>query len=210
VRTTSGLLLFATFVGAIPASVPPAGGPADLSANHVLQDWFGFDAGDMLKLDRRQPVVRSLHTVDAREIATVGVVRVRVSPGFYTARLRDVESLATSDIVLQIGRFGEAARAEDVGALTLDQPLLRALRRCRLHACKVQLSADAIAQLDATPRAAPGGDAAVTRVLQRVLADMVRRYQQAGAEALIPMPTRRTERRFRPNSAAWWRIHRSA
>ena len=62
----------------------------------------------MDRIDAGYVVVRTLGATDPREVATLGVVRIRVTPEFYAERLADIVTFKRTDDILHIGTFGEA------------------------------------------------------------------------------------------------------
>jgi hypothetical protein len=173
------VVLLITWLAAVPAAPDVAAGQAD----DLLRGWFGLNAGHLRALHRRRAVVRSLDTVDDREIATVGVVRMRVGPSFFVERMRDVESRAGSELVLETATFSTPARPGDLQALRFEADMIRALGRCRVHDCDVQLSRKALARFSGI--SASMRRSAAPETMRAVLADMVRDYQQRGAAALM-------------------------
>jgi hypothetical protein len=145
---------------------------------------FGLTANDFTRLDAGEVVARGTQAGDARDIATFGIVRARITPAFYVERLADIVTFKKDDAVLQIGVFSRPPALRDIDRLTLDDSDIRSLRECRVGDCGVQLPADAIkrfrqevdwARTDAGHRA--------NGLMHQVLVDYVTRYQQAGADA---------------------------
>ena len=117
-----------------------------------------------------------------REVATLGVVRMRVTPEFYVEQLADIVNFKRVEAVLQIGRFSDPPDVADVAELTLDEWDVGKLRECRVNDCGVQLSADAIEQFR---RKVDWRRADVqvqaSRVMQQILLEYVTNYRNAGA-----------------------------
>jgi len=88
---------------------------------------FGLTASDFAKIDAGEVLARGTAAGDARDIATFGIVRVRITPAFYVERLADITSFKKDDAVLQIGVFGRPPALADVQALSLDEPDMRSL-----------------------------------------------------------------------------------
>jgi hypothetical protein len=162
-------------------------GSAASPVQTYLTDNFRFGANEFRDLERRLPVTRTLDTADGREVATVSAIQVRVPAEFYADQLRDIVAFKRNASVLQIGRFGVPARAEDAAGLTLEPDDVDHLRGCRPGACKIQLSAEAIARFR---REVPSGTAAphdaANRTMREVLAGLVNRYRSSGDASLEP------------------------
>jgi hypothetical protein len=153
-------------------------------ARAYLAATFGLTAGEFAKIDAGEVFAKGTAAGDARDIATFGIVRARITPAFYVERLADIASFKKDDAVVQIGVFGRPPALGDVQALSLDEPDLRSLRECRVGRCGLQLPAETIhrfrSEVDWTR-----GDAQqrANRLIHQMLVDYVTRYQQAGATA---------------------------
>ncbi len=156
------------------------------AAESFLSEQFHFDAGDFRELDERRAVMRALPASDGREVAMVGVVRMRVPPAFYISQLRAIETFKRDEAVLAIGIFRRPASPADAAALTLDPEDVERLQRCRPGSCKVQLSEDALRRFHAEVRwDTPQAAADANRLMRDLLAGMVDRYRQAGDDGLM-------------------------
>jgi hypothetical protein len=114
------------------------------SARAFLASSFGISSDELDTIDGGHVVARTLAVRDPREVTTLGVVRLRVTPEFYVERLADIVNFKRTDGVLQIGRFGNPPDMHDVADLTVDEWDVGKLRDCRVGDCGVQLSAEAI------------------------------------------------------------------
>jgi hypothetical protein len=162
-----------------------AGSSADRGAARTyLATTFGLTASDFAKIDAGEVFAKGTAAGDARDIATFGIVRARITPAFYVERLADIVSFKKDDAVVQIGVFGRPPALRDVEALVLDEHDLRSLRECRVGDCGLQLPAETIGRFrsevnwshaDAHQRA--------TGLIHQMLVDYVTRYQQPGGSA---------------------------
>jgi hypothetical protein len=129
---------------------------------------------------------RTIDASDKREVATVGIVRIAITPAFYVERLLDIANFKRDDAVLQIGTFGNPPDARDVAALTLDDSDIRSLRGCRVGNCGVQLSAEAIQRfrrdVDWNRADAPRQANALMR---EMLVEYVAKYRKSGVAAYM-------------------------
>jgi hypothetical protein len=164
-------------------AVSPAAASRDTARPFVIES-FGFSAAELDQVDRGQVVARTLSVKDPHEIATIGLVRLRMTPEFYIERLRDIVRFKQSDQVLQIGRFSASPTAGDLAGLTLDESDIRDLRQCRVGDCGLQLSAAAIERVR---REINWGraDAAVhaNQIMRQMLAEYAGAYLQGGDAA---------------------------
>ncbi len=156
------------------------------AAETFLSEQFQFDAGDFKQLDERRAVMRALPASDGREVAMVGVVRMRVPPAFYISQLRAIETFKRDEAVLAIGVFRRPASPDDAAALTLEPEDIERLQRCRPGSCKVQLPADALRRFhDEVRWGTPEAAADANRLMRDLLAGMVNRYRQSGDDGLM-------------------------
>lgn len=154
------------------------------AARAFLATSFQLTKADFDRIDGGQVVSRTMEVSDAREVATFGVVGVKITPEFYVERLANIVTFKKDEAVLQIGAFGDPPDLLDVKDLTLDDSDIRSLRRCRVGDCGVQLSADAIDRFrrevdwrrEDVPQQANG-------LMRRILVDYVTRYLRTGAAA---------------------------
>lgn len=163
------------------------------SARPFLAASFGLTSADLARLDRGEVVSRTLDASDNREVATLGVARVRMTPEFYADRLGDIANFKKDEAVLQIGTFGDPPELRDVNGLTLEASDVRSLRGCQVGDCDVQLSAEAIDRFRREVNWA--GNAArqdANLLMRRILVEYVTRYQASGGTALIRYADRST------------------
>ena len=157
-------------------------------ARTFLATVFKMTDADIGRVDAGHVVSRSVSARDPREVATLGVVRIRATPDFYVERLADVVNFKRDEAVLQIGTFRSPPHLDDVADLTLDPWDVRKLRECRVGACGVQLSAEAIERFrkDVDWRRADAElELQASRVMRQILVDYVMRYHDRGTTAFI-------------------------
>src|SRR5215216_216730 len=93
------------------AAAPPASTTDPSRA--LLTAAFGLSAPDLALIDRGQIVTRTLDVKNGREVATLGVVRIRTTPENYVEHFRDIASFKRTDDILQIGTFSAPPREAD-------------------------------------------------------------------------------------------------
>jgi hypothetical protein len=155
-------------------------------ARTFLMTGFGLSAAEVGRLDGGEVVSRTLDVDNSREVATLGIVRVKTLPSAYVERLADITTFKRTDGVLQIGTFSSLPQREDVRSLTIDEPDLKQLRECRVGDCDVRLSAEGIDRVrrEIDWHAADASRKATQLVLQ-LLVDYVAHYRQSGAAAAM-------------------------
>ena len=167
----------------VTASVVFATQPHDTLS--FLRSVLGYGDAELRDLAQGRSAVRALDTVDDREIAIAGAVRVPVSPDAYIAQLRDIVTFKRHEAVIQIGTFGTSPQVADIAGLTLDRDHLDDLRNCRLHDCDLQLSREGIERVRAIRWSAPDAAQQANRVMRELLTELVLRYRQVGDAALM-------------------------
>lgn len=147
---------------------------------------FGLSAAEIGRIDRGEVLSRTLDVKNRRELATLGIVRIKTTPSTYVARLTDIATFKRTDNVLQIGTFSHPSLPGDVASLTIEDAELKRLRECRVDDCELRLSAEGIERVqreidwrttDASLKA--------TQLMRQLLADYVVRYRQSGPPATM-------------------------
>ena len=146
----------------------------------LLGRYFKFTSSDVADLERGRVVKRSLDASAPGEIAVVGAARVGASADAFVARVRNIEEFKRGPDVIQIGRFSDPPRLDDLNPLTIDQDDLD-LRKCRVGSCDIRLPAEAIGrfQREIDWRAADANSRAAS-LFKQVLFEHVRAYVSGG------------------------------
>jgi hypothetical protein len=150
-------------------------------ARTFLTTVFNVSGAEVDRIDSGQVIARSLGTTDPREVATLGVVRIHATPEFYVKRLADIVKFKGDEAVLQIGKFGNRPKVEDMAALTLDDWDIRKLRECQIASCGIQLSVEGIERFrkDVDWRR-PDAPLRATDLMRQILVEYVTRYRETG------------------------------
>jgi hypothetical protein len=155
-------------------------------ARTFLMTAFNLSAVEIGDLDRGDVLSRTLDVKNHRELATLGVVRIKTTPSTYIGRLTDIASFKRTDSVLQIGTFSSPAQPGDIASLTIEDGDLKRLRACRVDDCELRLSADRIARVQRDiDWYAPDAQLKATQLMRQLLADYVARYRQSGTSATM-------------------------
>jgi hypothetical protein len=151
-----------------------------------LQKRLKFTEANLASLDRGEPVARVLRTKEKGEIAALGVVRVPVSAELFISAFRDIVHFKKASSVLQIGKFSNPPRLEDLNGLTLDSCCLDAIKNCEAGACAMQMSSEMMesfrGELDVHAR---DYETRANSLARRILLDYVKAYLQVGNPALV-------------------------
>jgi hypothetical protein len=173
--------LCAGSAGGLTAGVDSAAESTDVRT--LLRDVARFTDADWAAVERGAAVAKILDT-DTREIAVAGAVRIAAPSERLVARLREVENLQRSSIVLAVGRFSRPAQADDLLNAPFEDYNLD-LRDCRPGDCRVRMAGADIArfhrQVDWRAGDARARSAGVWR---EVLAGYAAEYDRRGRQAL--------------------------
>lgn len=159
-----------------------------------LAPWVIVSPEDRARLDRDQVLTRTLSGKDG-QLAVFVATRLKAQPDALVAWTRAIAELKRSTFVLAIGRFSDPPSRSDLEQLTLDEPDLDAIRRCRPGACGLMLSAGDIESLTAVVASAGAGwQDAAQRELRRLLTERVIQYRAGGLASLSPPADRKNPR----------------
>lgn len=137
-RTASILTL--TALAAVGVSSQPGGSPAG-EPHTFLRKVAGFTDADIAELERGEPLARVLDT-DRREVAIVGAVHINARRDRLFDRYRDISSLKSSDVVMEVGTFATPPRPDDLNGLHFENYDLETIKACRPGDCGVRLSTE--------------------------------------------------------------------
>ena len=150
-----------------------------------LREQLSFDSLEFDALEKGQIIVKLPKTVETREVAAFAIMRLDVPPQFFVERVRDIVNFKKSANVLQIGKFSNPPRLEDLAGLTLDPADIEALRQCKLNRCGFKMSAHFIERFRKEINwAAPDSRDRATELMRQILLQHVQVYLQGGNAAL--------------------------
>ena len=92
-------------LGLVIALGRPTATSSASEAKGFLAATFSLGADELERIAAGEVVTRTLIPSDSREVATVGIVRMRMTPDFYVSRLADIVNFKRDEAVLQIGVF---------------------------------------------------------------------------------------------------------
>src|SRR5262245_18959507 len=96
-------------------------------ARSFLMTAFKLSTAEIARLDRGDVVSRTLDVSNRREVATLGIIRIRTSPATYVERFADIATFKRAEDVLQIGTFSSVPRPADLDPLIIDEADLKRL-----------------------------------------------------------------------------------
>ncbi len=159
-------------------TIPPA-------VRAVLTKDLKFTAAELTELERGRIVKHPLDAKAPGEIAVVGATRIGTLKEAFVDRVRDIEAFKRGPDVIQIGRFSDPPKSEDLAPLTVGREDLD-LRKCRIGACDIRLSAEIIARFQhEIDWKAQNADARAAMLFKQVLFDNVRAYVSGGPGRIV-------------------------
>jgi len=164
-------------------------------ARTFLMTAFHLSSAEIARLDHGDIVSRTLDVKNGREVATLGIVRIKTPPSKYIERLADITTFKRTPDVLQIGTFSRVPQTADLASLVIDDGDLKQLRACHVADCDVRLSAEGIERVrQQIDWGAPDAASTASLLVRHMLVDYVSRYRQHGTAAAMEYADR--ERRL--------------
>ncbi len=140
---------------------------------------------EMAGLSQGRVLARMLKSKDKREVTGLGMIRINISQEEFLKRYRDIATFKQGPEVLQIGKFGNPAKIQDVQGLTLDPGDIEDLKSCKPGSCDLKLSTDMIDKLKASALSGADAHEKSNTALRELLVAYVNDYVQRGDAALI-------------------------
>jgi hypothetical protein len=155
----------------------------EATARSFLRKAVGFNEAQLQAVEAGRVVTKLLPAADKPEIAAFGAVRLRGDHAAFVSRVRRELGVARSGAsILQVGRFSNPPRIEDLAGLTLEQDDFDAARECRPGDCKIKLARSAMERIrreidwkasDARTRA--------TSLMRQMLVEYTTAYMRGGS-----------------------------
>ena len=120
--------------------------PAPSDLDMFLRNHLAFTPVDIGELERGQIVVKLPPAMEQREVDAFAITRLKVSPDFYASKFQDIVNFKKSENVLQIGKFSNPPKLEDLSNLYLDPTDIEAIRLCHINKCDLKMPAHFIEQ----------------------------------------------------------------
>lgn len=151
-----------------------------------LRKVVGFSDAQIGAVEAGQVVTKQLPAADKPEIAAFGAVRVRGDHAAVVRLLRrDLGVAARGVSVVEMGRFSNPPRVEDLAGLTLDEGDFDAARQCKPGDCDLKLARTAMERIRREiDWKAPDARARTTELMKRMLVEYTAAYRQGGTAAM--------------------------
>jgi len=173
--------LAATVAAGVAASTQS---PVPEEVRRLLSREFTFTDAQIAAARSGQPVVASMASSVAREVAVVGAVRIAAPASRMVAMVRDIERLERGKGFLATHKFSSPPSLADVATLRLPDGDIEDLRSCRPGRCAVKLGRGAFDDLARVDWRAPNAAEQVNGFARRMAVSYVEQYKADGNKAL--------------------------
>ncbi len=168
---------------ALAACMPACAQIWDLTA---LRGFAGLTADQWKAVNRGDLQARTLDTREKREVAVVGVARLRATTACFVTMLQDIENFKKNPAVLRIRKFAIPVDPQDLEGFSLETGDLAELRNCRVGNCKVKLPPGVLERLGRdVDWSRPDRAAAAQSVFRQEMQAYIDTYFERGNSALI-------------------------
>jgi len=154
--------------------------------HNILREKLTFDENDLAALKQGNTVVKLLPGQDNKEVSVAGLVELQVPAQVFLDSFRETMATKSNPAILEIGRFSNQPKLDDLNELTFETRDIEDLRRCVVGDCQLKLSATMIERLRKDINwDAPDYAVQATQLLKLMLLDYVRDYLARGEVVLI-------------------------
>lgn len=169
---------------ALCAALLPAQSPLPQPSTFLRKE-LGITPYELIGLEKGEILVELPKPSEPREVAAFAIMRLDVPAEFFIERVRDIVTFKKSDNVLQIGKFNNPPRLEDLAGLTIDPVDIESIKRCRVNRCEVKMSARQIERFQKEVNwSAPDYRDRATRLTHQMLLESVESYLREGNRSL--------------------------
>jgi hypothetical protein len=151
-----------------------------------LRKQLAFTTYELGALEKGEIIVKLPRTTETREVAAFAIMRLDVPADFFIEKIQDIVSFKKSENVLQIGKFSNPPRLEDLAGLSLDPAEIETIRRCGVNKCAFKMSAEFMERFrNEVDWSAPDYRDRVTALMREILLKYVQVYLQGGNATLV-------------------------
>jgi len=183
VRRVLSVLAAIVVIAPISAVPEQAVFPGELET--YLNSSVRLTAAERQSLLAGAPVTKILDADPAREVAVFGAVWIKASPEDYVRAVTDIERLEQGESFLVTKKISDPPKLEDFAALELPQADFDDLRTCKVSACEVKISQEALDRLRRDVNwSQPTARADANKVLRQMAFEYVTAYRSGGNRSL--------------------------
>ena len=141
---TRGRVAILALLPLLAASGPAVAQTWDLAALRTLAS---LTSDQWSAVNRGEPQARVLDTREKREVAIVGVARLKATTTCFVEKFKDIETFKKNPAVLRIRKFVPPLEPRDLEGFRLEPDDLANLHTCRVGNCKVKLPLGVVERL---------------------------------------------------------------
>ena len=172
-------------VGIVLSGVLVSAGQTIQEPRTFFKEQIGLSDDQLATIDGGRVVVKALPSKTAAEVFIFGAVHVNAAPEDYLKFAFDMSRLRILPSYLGVRRFSNPPTLSDLEGFTLEPDDIKNLRYCRPGECDVQLSSEAMLQLQrAVDWSAPDVAEQVNERVRKMALELLVRYQERGNSAL--------------------------
>lgn len=146
---------------------------------------IGLSDDQIATIDAGGTVVKMLPSKTPAEVFIFGATHVNAAPEDYLKFAFDMNRLRSLPSYLGVRRFSNPPTLSDLEGFTLEPDDIKNLKNCRPGKCDVQLSSEAMLQLqEAVDWSAPDVAEQVNERIRKMMLELLARYQERGNSAL--------------------------
>ena len=172
-------------VGIILSGALVSAGQTIQEPRTFLKEQIGLSDDQIATIDGGRVVVKTLPSKTPAEVYIFGATYVNAAPEDYLKFAFDMSRLRSLPSYLGVRRFSNPPTLSDLEGFTLETDDIKTLRNCRPGKCDVQLSPEAMLQLQkAVNWSAPDVAEQVNEKVRKMALELLARYRERGNSAL--------------------------
>ena len=179
------MIKFSILVGIVLSGALVSTGQTIREPRTFFKEQIGLSDNQITTIDGGGAVVKTLPSKTAAEVFVFGAVHVNAAPEDYLKFAFDMSRLRSLPSYLGVRRFSNPPTLSDLEGFTLEPDDIKNLRYCRPGQCLVQLSSEAMLQLQkAVNWSAPDVAEQVNERVRKMALELLVRYRERGNSAL--------------------------
>ena len=179
------MIKFSMLVGIVLSGALVSTGQTIREPRTFFKEQIGLSDNQITTIDGGGAVVKTLPSKTAAEVFVFGAVHVNAAPEDYLKFAFDMSRLRSLPSYLGVRRFSNPPTLSDLEGFTLEPDDIKNLRYCRPGQCLVQLSSEAMLQLQkAVNWSAPDVAEQVNERVRKMALELLVRYRERGNSAL--------------------------
>jgi len=181
----AGMIKALMLVGIILSRALVSAGQTIQEPRTFFRDQIGLSDGQIATIDGGRAVVKILPSKTPAEVFIFGAMHVNAAPEDYLKFAFDMSRLRSLPSYLGVRRFSNPPTLSDLEGFTLEPDDIKSLSNCKPGKCNVQLSPEAMLQLQkAVDWSAPDVAEQVNERVRKMALELLVRYQERGNGAL--------------------------